>query len=85
MKKLILLVAILAILAGCKEPAIQTKVTDINGIKLELLFEHDGCKMYRFTDYHTIYWSDCRGRTEYTHTSKRGNTSTTNRQQTVSE
>lgn len=37
--------------------------------KVDLLFEKDSCKIYRFTDQgRDIYWSDCRGKMQYSYT-----------------
>ena len=62
---------------GCVErnPA---KETAYDGpVKIELLFEYEGCKMYRFRDgLRIVYWSDCRGTTEYSYQSG-GKTKTT--------
>ncbi len=62
-------IALLSLAFSCREEAIKTETTDVNGIKLELLFEKDGCKVYRFYDGRYIYWSDCSGRTEYNYRS----------------
>lgn len=35
-------------LAGCNGPAMKT--TELNGYQVELLFEVDDCKVYRFQD-----------------------------------
>lgn len=65
MKKLALAVSIMAAAVSCRKPA--QSVSKAGDIELELLFEHDGCRMYRFIDGgRAVYWSDCRGRTEYT-------------------
>lgn len=46
------------------KPAISE--TEVNHIKVQLLFENDGIKMYRFTDgSRTIYYSDARGLTSW--------------------
>lgn len=41
--------------------------------QIELLFEKDGCKMYRFYDGHYIYWSDCSGNVSYQYKSGKNN------------
>lgn len=62
MKKL-LLFTLLVFLFGCRENA-QSSETKGN-FSLDLLFEKDGCKMYRFRDgTRDVYWSDCSGRTQ---------------------
>ncbi|WP_312364001.1 hypothetical protein [Sphingobacterium sp.] len=84
--KILLAIAIIALLSlafSCGEDAIQSEQTNNSNIKIDLLFEKDGCKVYRFKDLYTVYWSDCRGRTEYNYTVKSGNTTTTRKQQTI--
>ncbi len=46
-------------LLGCEEPAQKTVSTTNQNIKVELLFEHDGCKVYRFNDGGTHYYARC--------------------------
>jgi len=70
MKKTIVFAALL-FLAGCIHDAQETESAG-NGIKLELLFEKDGCKMYRFHDGRTVYWASCGGSTYYEYTTKSG-------------
>lgn len=69
MKSILLLlvaaVAFLSLVSSCREEPIKTERTEVNGIKLDLLFEKDGCKVYRFYDGQAVYWSDCRGNIEY--------------------
>lgn len=64
MIKVIALVSSLILLKGCAGDSIKTEQKgDFN---VELLFEKDGCKMYRFKDDgRYVYWSDCRGATSY--------------------
>jgi hypothetical protein len=38
--------------------------------RVELLFEVDGCKLYRFYDGRTVYFSDCRGQVSEVHTTR---------------
>lgn len=47
---------------GCEKAPIET---DVHGeYTIELLFEKDGCKMYRFNDGgRNVYWSNCQGNT----------------------
>lgn len=38
----------------------------VEDLRLVLLFEHDGCKVYRFNDgLREVYYSDCRGQTSW--------------------
>lgn len=75
MKRIILSLAFLSLVA-CKKKAVET-TTEGKDIAVELLFEKDGCKVYRFIDgTRTVYYSDCRGKIEYRTTSSNGKTST---------
>lgn len=64
MKKLTLLFAIVLI-AGCHKDAQETHSTTNSDIEVELLFEKDGCKVYRFYDGRSIYWCNCEGSVTY--------------------
>lgn len=78
MKKLIIITALFA-LFGCKKEAISSEKTKINNIELELLFEKDGCKMYRFNDGgRNVYWATCEGKTSYSYSTKNRNQTITN-------
>jgi Domain of unknown function (DUF4884) len=57
----VLLVGAFLALAGCGNNAISVQPTNNSNVKLELLFEHDGCKVYRFLDGNPVYYADCRG------------------------
>ena len=63
MKKLtILILTISVLLTSCIKEAKQTIQTDNNQFKVELLFEVDGCKVYRFRDKnHSRYFTTCNG------------------------
>ena len=58
MKKSILAIAAL-LLTSCTHPAIDTTSTNNSNFKLEYLFSVDGCKVYRFEDYHYHYIAIC--------------------------
>lgn len=63
MKQLII-IAFLLVLFGCIKES-QSKSTPSNtAFEIELLFEHDGCKVYRFYDGRYVYYTDCRGTTQ---------------------
>ena len=48
-------------LQACSETPVKSDVVG-NGVDLDLLFEHDGCRVYRFYDYGSAhYFTDCRG------------------------
>ena len=52
------------ILAGCYAPPQAINASSNSQVPVELLFEHDGIKVYRFYDAgHAIYFTDTRGQT----------------------
>lgn len=54
-------VLLVVTLASCAEPQ-STERTSNSDYDLRLLFEHDGCRVYRFYDsWHYRYFTDCRG------------------------
>ncbi len=69
MKRVILpLIFIALIFSGCSRTPDVVAVQDTNnpGIKVELLFEKDGIKVYRFYDgYRLVYYTDARGNTAW--------------------
>lgn len=65
-KQLLFIIIALFAFTSCYNEAKET--TNRGDFQLELLFEHEGCKMYRFRDgMRCIYWSNCTGNTEYRH------------------
>lgn len=51
---------------GCANDPVATSSTTNAAIKVELLFENDGVKVYRFTDCgRYIYFADARGATSW--------------------
>lgn len=70
-KKLFTLVILLAsafFITSCYKNAQHEEQTSNLSFKLEVLFEKEGCKVYRFYDAgRAVYWTDCRGvvSTEY--------------------
>lgn len=63
MKKIILALSFLFLTVSCKE-AIQTE--QVGTYEVDLLFEKDGCKVYRFFDKGDYaYFSDCSGSIQY--------------------
>lgn len=77
MKKL-LIVTLIGIISGCASEPIETTQSNNGNIRLDLLFEQDGCKMYRFADGgRYIYWSPCSGKTQQDITDYNGKTRTT--------
>ena len=56
MKKIFVLLLVVGFLTGCyKDP--QSKETIGKGFEVELLFEKDGVKVYRFFDGHYHYFT----------------------------
>lgn len=52
----------LTALAGCEKPS--QGIEKIGSFEVETLFEKDGCKVYRFTDYgEPHYFTNCGGST----------------------
>ena len=47
--------------SGCLAQPIMTTQTSNPGIQVDLLFEHDGCRMYRFMDGGYHYFARCDG------------------------
>jgi hypothetical protein len=70
------------VLSGCAKDPISTERSNNSQIEVELLFEKDGVKLYRFTDEgRYIYYTDARGRTEWTTAHGNGKTTTTRKHQ----
>lgn len=64
--------------AAGKTPALSSAQSTNREVNLELLFENDGVKVYRFSDYgHRIYYTDARGRTSWDDTRTSGKTTVT--------
>lgn len=52
-------------LASCTGEAQREESTPNPAFKVALLFEYDGCRVYRFFDARYVYYSDCRGTTSW--------------------
>lgn len=62
MKRLAYLFCLSLILLGCASDPISTEPTNNSQVKVELMFEHEGCKVYRFYDGgYPIYYTRCDG------------------------
>ena len=49
------------LLAACVKDPISRQVTDNANVQLSLLFSHEGCSIYRFSDAGELhYFADCR-------------------------
>ena len=66
-KVLILLVAVT--LLSCNGTALKTEQSDNSEFEIELLFEHDGVKVYRFWDGASFHYFTNKGGTMTTRTS----------------
>lgn len=66
MKKLFII--LLVTFTSCfKEPQQVDQTSNVD-IKLALLFEKDGCKVYRFFDGgRAVYYTDCKGKVQYSY------------------
>lgn len=79
MKNLAILLASFS-LFGCAKDPVSTSSTSNQSISVHLLFEHDGVKVYRFSDGGSyIYYTDARGKTEWRITRSTGKSATTER------
>lgn len=65
-KKLITTVILMMVgFVSCVRAPQQVLTTSNQNYTLDLLFEHEGCKVYRFKDGERyVYWTDCRGKVE---------------------
>jgi hypothetical protein len=60
MKKLFFLCITALLFSSCAKEAQESKSSSNPNIPVQLLFEHEGCKVYRFYDNgRAIYYSDC--------------------------
>lgn len=54
------------VLLGCTKDPVSSSSTNNPEVSVSLLFEHDGIKVYRFSDDgHHIYYTDARGKTAW--------------------
>ena len=82
MKRIILLLLAVTLLASCDKEA---KETEQNGeFTIEYLFEKNGCKMYRFEDCgRYIYWCDCQGKVNSDYTILSGKSTVTHHVESI--
>lgn len=81
--KVLLISAVVFCLISCAGDA---KETVQNGnFKVELLFEQNGCKMYRFHDggSRVVYWADCSGKVNSDYTTSTGKSTITHHEETI--
>ncbi len=82
MKQILIICTLLLLLFSCKGKSIETHQK--GDFEVEFLFEHDGCKVYRFQDNgRYIYWSNCSGKISYNEIHSSGKTTYTVVQQTL--
>lgn len=68
MKNAIALTVTAILLASCGEDPVSTHSTDNPNVPVGVLFETDGCKVYRFKDAgRFVYFSNCIGTTTSFH------------------
>lgn len=54
-------IATMALTSGCYNDPISSHPTNNHNFNVELLFEIDGCKVYRFDDGGYKYFTTCKG------------------------
>ncbi len=79
MKKIIILAILFA--ASCRERAMETVRSNNSAVKVELLFEVDGCKVYRFWDSGYKYFTKCNGSVQWDEHTGSGKNRTTIRKE----
>ena len=63
----IILLSLSFLMSSCEKEAKEKVVSNNENFNVELLFEVDGCKVYRFMDgIHPRYFSNCKGNINYT-------------------
>lgn len=62
MRRVALALALLAALAGCQKAAESSAAAGVE-FRVDKLFTHDGCTVYRFYDGSTRYFAKCEGAT----------------------
>lgn len=61
MRTILLVTAVIA-LAACEAPSVSKSPTNNAAVPVELLFEHEGCRVYRFQDAgRNHYFTNCTG------------------------
>lgn len=59
---LVLLIPFVGCLPPYRAPVATVAASNNKAYIVEYLFEHDGCKVYRFTDLgHVVYFTNCSG------------------------
>ena len=60
------LIISLLILGCSKNGTTVSNKGAVDKFNVEFLFEVDGCKVYRFEDYRTVQFTNCKGATQWT-------------------
>jgi hypothetical protein len=63
MKKLLVVLLVAVTLLSCRGKALETKQSNNSEFEVELLFEHDGVKVYRFWDSSSFHYFTSKGET----------------------
>jgi hypothetical protein len=75
MMKYLIIAALSLTLLSCSKEAQSTDKTTNREFDVELLFEHEGVKVYRFTDAgRNIYYTDASGSTQWTRSNGKNST-----------
>lgn len=60
MKKYIIILTSVVVLLGCEKPAESSASAGVE-FRIDRLFTHDGCTLYRFSDAGARYFASCDG------------------------
>lgn len=55
----VIIALILLLLVGCKQEALKVIPTNNDQFKIEELFTHSGCTVFRFNDDRPVYYTVC--------------------------
>ena len=77
MRRIIGIGVVCLLVWGCQQEGKVTTTTDNPNFAVTLLFEHEGCRVYRFSDGGTKYFTNCRGSVAWKETHYNGKTTYT--------
>lgn len=66
--KIILIGFAVLMLAACAKDPISRAPSSNPNLTVALLFEYEGCKVYRFYDNRYVYYTNCQGETAWSET-----------------